>query len=296
MPASDDTRHDTRPLGRSGLHMLPLGIGTNKWRRADRGAVLETYKTINDAGPCMIDTAEIYFSERVVGDCLRTDPARAVIATKFFPFPGRTSPRRLMSGLDGSLARLGLKTIDLYYVHFPLPLLDVRVFAEGLVEAVKSGKARAVGVANFGADQMRRIADHLGKRGIPLAANQVHYSLVHRAPETNGVLEACRELDVALVAYFPLASGRLAQPSDGAGTKALLTCLAEITGAHEASISQVALNWLMARDPHVIPIPGATKAAHASANLGALDWRLSDAEFDAIDRASTGAGRQQVSS
>ena len=103
MPADHDTRHDTRPLGRTGIHVLPLGIGTNKWRRADRGAVLETYKTIHDAGPCMIDTAEIYFSERVVGDCLRAGPTRAVIASKFLPFPGRTSPRRLMSALDRSL-------------------------------------------------------------------------------------------------------------------------------------------------------------------------------------------------
>ena len=125
MPAD----HDTRPLGRTGIHVLPLGIGTNKWRRADRGEVLETYRTIHDAGPCMIDTAEIYFSERVVGDCLRAGPTRSVIASKFLPFPGRTSPRRLMSALDGSLARLGLKTIDLYYVHYPLPLIDVRVFA-----------------------------------------------------------------------------------------------------------------------------------------------------------------------
>src|SRR6202165_5418371 len=194
MPAD----HDTRPLGRTGIDVLPLGIGTNKWRRADREAVLETYRTIHDAGPCMIDTAEIYFSERVVGDCLRAGPTRAVIASKFLPLPGRTSPRRLMSALDGSLARLGLRTIDLYYVHYPLPFIDVGVFAEGLVEAVKSGKARAVGVANFNADQMRRIADHLARAGVPLAANQVNYRLLRRAAETNGVLEACRELDVAL--------------------------------------------------------------------------------------------------
>ena len=240
--------------------------------------------------PCMIDTAEIYFSERVVGDCLRAGPIRAVIASKFLPFPGRTSPRRLMSALDGSLARLGLKTIDLYYVHYPLPLIDVGVFAEGLVEAVKSGKARAVGVANFNADQMRRIADHLARAGVPLAANQVNYSLLRRAAETNGVLEACRELDVALVAYFPLASGRLTQPSDSMGTKALLTCLADIARTHDASISQVALNWLLARDSRVIPIPGATKPHHARANLDALGWRLSETEFDAIDRASAKRG------
>ena len=170
MPAA----RDTRPLGRTGIHVLPLGIGTNKWRRADRGAVLETYRTIHDAGPCMIDTAEIYFSERVVGDCLRADRTRAVIASKFLPFPGRTSPRRLMSALDGSLARLGLKAIDLYYVHFPLPLTNVGMFAEGLVEAVKSGKARAVGVANFNADQMRRIADHLARAASYCASSELN--------------------------------------------------------------------------------------------------------------------------
>jgi aryl-alcohol dehydrogenase-like predicted oxidoreductase len=278
--------HDTRTLGRTGIRVLPLGIGTNKWRRADRAAVTETYRTVIGVGPCMIDTAEIYGSERVVGDCLRTDPGAALTATKFFPFPGRTSPRRLISGLDGSLARLGVKTVDLYYVHFPLPLLDVGVFAEGLVEAVKSGKARAVGVANFGADQMRRMADHLARSGIPLAANQVHYSLLKRSPENNGVLAACRELDVALVGYFPLASGRLTHPSDHRRIKALLALLAEIAASHHASISQVALNWLLARDPHVIPIPGATKPQHAQNNLAALDWRLTEAEFDAIDRVS----------
>ncbi|WGD53086.1 aldo/keto reductase [Bradyrhizobium sp. CB1650] len=268
-----------------------MGVGTNKWRRADRGAVLETYRAIHDAGPCMIDTAEVYFSERVVGDCLRVDPIRAVIASKFLPFPGRTSPRRLMSALDGSLARLGLKAIDLYYVHYPLPLIDVGAFAEGLVEAVRSGKARAVGVANFNADQMRRIADHLARAGVPLAANQVNYSLLRRAVETNGVLEACRELDVALVAYFPLASGRLTRPSDSMETKTLLTCLAEIARAHDGSISQVALNWLLARDSHVIPIPGATRPHHARTNLDALGWRLNETEFDAIDRASATSGK-----
>jgi aryl-alcohol dehydrogenase-like predicted oxidoreductase len=104
------------------------------------------------------------------------------------------------------------------------------------------------------------------------------------------VLEACRELDVALVAYFPLASGRLTQPSDSVGTKALLMCLADIARAHAASISQVALNWLLARDSHVIPIPGATKPHHARTNLDALGWRLSETEFDAIDRASAKSG------
>jgi len=277
---------ETRPLGRTGLRVLPLGVGTNKWGRADPAAVLETYRTVVGAGPCLVDTAEVYGSERAVGRCLSTDRGRAVVASKFAPFPGRTSPRRLMKALDASLARLGLETIDLYYLHFPLPLIDLRVFADGLAEAVKSGKARAVGVCNFNAERMRRIADHLAKSGAPLAANQVNYSLSRRTPETNGVLDACRELDVALVAYTPLASGRLTRPGDAKGSGALKALLADVAGAHGASISQVALNWLMARDAHVIPIPGATKPRHAEDNLAALAWRLSEAEFDAIDQAS----------
>src|SRR6516162_9541697 len=111
MPPDHDTCHDRRPLGRTGIDVLPLGIGTNKWRRADRGAVLETYRTVSAAGPCMIDTAEVYFSERAVGECLGTAPAQAVIASKFLPLPGRSSPRHLMHALDSSLARLGLNAI-----------------------------------------------------------------------------------------------------------------------------------------------------------------------------------------
>jgi len=276
---------ETRPLGRSGLRVLPLGVGTNKWGKADREALLQTYRTLVGAGPCLIDSAEVYGSERAIGDCLRSGPEGAVIASKFAPFPFRTSPRRMMTALDGSLARLGVQTIDLYFLHFPLPFIDLRIFAEGLAEAVKSGRARAVGVSNFDADRMRRIADLLARDGVPLAANEVSYNLLKRVPETNGVLAACRELDVALVAYVPLASGRLTRPA-AAGTAALKQLLADIAGEHGASVTQVALNWLMARDTHVIPIRGATKPHHAKDNLHTLGWRLSAAEFEAIDRAS----------
>ncbi len=112
---------------------------------------------------------------------------------------------------------------------------------------------------------------------------------MNRKAETNGVLEACKELDVALVAYFPLASGRLTASADGGKpdrAAVLRRTLAEVAQAHQASVSQAALNWLLARDPHVIPIPGASKAAHAEQNVAALGWRLTDDEFAAIDAAS----------
>jgi len=183
------------------------------------------------------------------------------------------------------------RQIDLYYVHYPLPFIDVGVFAEGLVEAVKSGKARAVRRGKF--SMRTRCATSpitSQERAFRSPLIKVNYSLLRRAAETM----ACSKPAVSSMWHwsriFPLRSGRLTQPSDSMGTKALLTCLADIARAHDASISQVALNWLLARDSHVIPIPGATKPHHARTNLDALGWRLSETEFDAIDRASAKSG------
>jgi aryl-alcohol dehydrogenase-like predicted oxidoreductase len=285
-----------RPLGKTGAEVPAIGVGTNRWSYgANDAPVMETYQALLGAGGGFIDTAEIYGfgkSERLIGACIRKDGRPVFVASKFAPFIARTSPRHLLAALDASLARLGLASLDLYYVHFPFPFADLDGFADGLAEAVKSGKARHVGVSNFNADQMRRVADRLARSGIPLAANEVHYSLAHRNPETNGVLEACRELDVALVAYFPLASGRLAAAPDAAKPDkldAVRRALAEVAQAHQATPGQAALNWLLARDPRVILIPGATKARHATANLAALDWQLTDEEFAALDAASAPA-------
>ena len=285
-----------RPLGKTGAEVPAIGAGTNRWRYgANDAPVFETYQALLDAGGGFIDTAEIYGfgkSERLIGECLRRDGRPVFVASKFAPFIARTSPRHLMAALDASLARLGIPAIDLYYVHFPFPFADLDGFADGLAEAVKSGKARYVGVSNFSADEMRRVADRLARSNIPLAANEVHYSLAHRNPETNGVLEACRELDVALVAYFPLASGRLAAPPVDAKQDRLTPlrrALAEVAQAHQAIPSQAALNWLLARDPRVILIPGGTKANHVKANLGALEWRLTDEESAILDAASLSA-------
>ena len=284
-----------RTLGAGGAPVSALGVGTNRWRQgANDGAVFETYQALLDGGIDFVDTAEVYGfgkSERLIGDCIRKDGRPVKVASKFAPFVARVTPRQLVGALDASLARLGLQSLDLYYVHFPFPFTPLETFAEGLVEAVKSGKAKAVGVSNFSADQMRRIADTLARSNIHLAANEVSYSLMNRKAETNGVLEACKQLDVALVAYFPLASGRLAAAaSDGDGrpdrAAVLRRTLAEVAQGRQASVSQVALNWLLARDPHIIPIPGASKAAHARQNAEALGWRLTDDEFAAIDAAS----------
>ena len=286
-----------RRLGKTGVEVPAIGVGTNRWSfGANDAPVFETYQALVDAGGGFIDTAEIYGfgkSERLIGDCVRKDGRPVFVASKFAPFIARTSPRHLMAALDATLSRLGIAAIDLYYVHFPFPFADLDGFADGLAEAVKSGKAKQVGVSNFNGEQMRRIAERLARSNIPLAANEVHYSLAHRNPETNGVLDACRELDVALVAYFPLASGRLTAAPDAAKPDKLdpvRRALADVAQAHQATPGQAALNWLLARDEHVILIPGATKPHHAKANLAALDWRLTDEEFAVLEAASAPAG------
>jgi aryl-alcohol dehydrogenase-like predicted oxidoreductase len=148
---------------------------------------------------------------------------------------------------------------------------------------------------------MHRAATRLARYNIPLAANEVHYSLLHRQPEANGVLDACRELDVALVAYCPLERGELksnntsrtSSHSSSSTTgkskqqEILLETLHSIAHKHEKSVSQVALNWLLHRDKHVIPIPGATSPHHAQEIANTLTWELDDEEFAMLDQASS---------
>ena len=287
----------TRPLGASGLIVSPIGVGTNKWNYGKNdAAVLQTFQSSLDAGIVFFDTAEIYGfgkSEQLLGECLRQTKEQAVIATKYVPLP----MHQLGKALDASLSRLNLQTVDLYYIHFPFGRIEGLM--DQMAQAVQDGKIRAVGVSNFSAVQMRQAADRLARYNIPLAANEVRYNLFHREPEINGVLDACRELNVAMVAYFPLASGRftnnLSQPaptriSSSSSSKMhneLQDVLSIIAERREKSVSQVVLNWILRRDEHIIPIPGSTHAAHAVNNAEALNWELSDEEFTAIDQASS---------
>jgi aryl-alcohol dehydrogenase-like predicted oxidoreductase len=275
-----------RQLGATGLVVSPLGLGTNRWAYGKNDeAVSETFRAYVDAGGNFIDTAEVYGrgkSERLLGACLKQDKRPIVIASKYLPLPLHS----FKQALNGSLKRLGVKSIDLYYTHFPRG--NIERLMDQMAQAVADGTIRAVGVSNFSAAQMHLASARLARYDIPLAANEVHYNLLYRQPEVDGVLAACRELNVALVAYVPLASGRLASssPSSSRGSEALQTALTRVAHARSKSIPQVALNWLLHRDEHIIPIPGATSARHAQENAEALTWELSDEEFVAIDQAS----------
>jgi aryl-alcohol dehydrogenase-like predicted oxidoreductase len=286
-----------RVLGASGIKVSSLGTGTSRWMQGRNDeAVFQAFHSLVDVGVNFFDTAEVYSfgkSERLLGACLRRDPRPVVIGSKFAPYPTRLLRRQFMNALDASLSRLGRQMIDLYYLHFPSPLLSIETVMDMMAQAVEAGKIHAVGVSNFSAKQMHLAADRLKKYGIPLAANEVRYNLFHRQPEVNGVLDACRELNVALVAYRPLERGRLVVSSTSRKGKAaskkeaILETLQTIAQRRGKSVSQVSLNWLLRRDEHVIPIPGTTDARHAMDNVDTLMWQLSDDEFAAIDQVSS---------
>ncbi len=218
-------------LGATDLRISPLGIGAWSWgdrlfwgfgRGYQQIDVQEAFDTSLEAGINFFDTAEVYGqgrSERLLGEFIHrphtgsAHPSRGslqpVIATKFMPYPWRLRQSSMQKALQASLKRLAVESVDLYQIHWPLPPLSVETWAEGLARIVQAGLARAVGVSNYSELQMRRTYLTLQKHGIPLASNQVEYNLLNRKAESNGLLKACHEMNVTLIAYSPLAMGAL---------------------------------------------------------------------------------------
>jgi aryl-alcohol dehydrogenase-like predicted oxidoreductase len=308
---------NTITIGNSELRVPPLGVGAWQWgdttmwgfgKAYDRADAEAAFTASVDAGINLVDTAEMYgngMSERIVGDCVRRSTRPVVVASKFAPLPTRIGPRTVLRALDGSLRRLGVACIDLYQVHWPFPIIPIEMLMNILADAVAAGKIRYIGVSNYSVDDMRRAHEALAKRGLPLVSNQVEYSLLHRTPEVDGVWAACRELNVTLIAYSPLAKGLLTgkykpgappsgmrrlmpQSQDGAleRIQPLIQTLTHIGDAHGGKTpAQVALNWL-ARQPGVLPIPGAKNAHQAESNAGAIGWDMNDDEADLLSTLS----------
>ena len=258
------------------------------------------------AGVTLFDTAAMYSngaSERRLGELTRGK--EVLLATKFPSSPfSRTED--MPQALDASLARLGRSNVDLYQHHFPSNRVSIPKLMELMADAVEAGKVQAVGVSNYSAEQMRIAHETLARRGIALASNQVEYSLLHRQPEVNGVLDACRELGVTLIAYSPLAGGMLtgkysAQNRAGGffrrilpqySRKALdamqpvIKLLREIGERYSKTPNQVAIRWLI-ENPLVLPIPGAKNGKQAKDNAGALSFSLTAEEVESLSQATT---------
>jgi aryl-alcohol dehydrogenase-like predicted oxidoreductase len=317
MTFMDEEMTPTQPLGRTDVLVPRLGLGAMTWGDATGLARLHpaklTYGSADGldeeraawvasiaAAVTLFDTAAMYSngaSERRLGEF--SDPA-ALIATKF---PGSLTARAddMPKELDASLGRLRRARVDLYQHHFPTRRVDIPRLMQLMADAVAAGTVRAVGVSNYSATQMRQAHAVLAARGIPLASNQVQYSLLHRRPETDGVLDTCRELGVTLIAHQPLAGGaltgkyhagdrprgirRFGKRFRGRGLEAVepvSALLREIGQRHDRTAAQVALRWLVENDV-VLPIPGAKNAQQATANAGALTFRLGAEEIAALD-------------
>lgn len=254
------------------------------------------------AGVTLFDTAAMYSSgasEQRLGELARGK--QVILATKF-PSGFRSRTESMPAALAASIARLG--RVDLYQHHFPSNRVSIPRLMDLMADAVEAGKIKAVGVSNYSAEQMRMAHAALARRGIPLASNQVEYSLLHRQPEVNGVLDACRELGITLIAYQPLAGGALTgkykvgdRPTGirrfmpyfrRKGLESLapvVVLLREIGERYGRSPAQVALRWLIENET-VLPIPGAKNGKQAADNAGALSFCLTPDEVDALDRVT----------
>jgi aryl-alcohol dehydrogenase-like predicted oxidoreductase len=305
---------ETISLGKTDVRITPLGMGAWQWGDKfmwgyGRGYTDSDLKTAFEetlkAGVNWVDTAEVYgmgTSEKLLGRFVSETNAKIVVATKCFPYPWRWSGRALLGALRASLKRLRLERVDLYQMHWPYPFVSIESWMDAMAEAVKAGLTRAVGVSNYSAEQTRRARERLAKHGIALASNQIQYSLLHRTPERNGTIAACRELGVTVIAYSPIAKGVLSGkytpdniPPGVRGqmynreyltrVQPLIGLMKEIGQAHGAKTpTQVALNWLICKG--AVPIPGAKNARQAQDNAGGMGWRMSEAEVSALDEAS----------
>jgi aryl-alcohol dehydrogenase-like predicted oxidoreductase len=296
----------TTTLGTTGIEVTPIGFGTWAWGDSlfwgygkDYGeADLKlAFQAAINKGITFLDTAEIYGlgkSEELLGKFIKETNATTQIASKYMPLPWRFRSEDLADAVTASLKRLRMPSMDLYQVHWPFPsLLSQEGLMNALADEVEQGRIKAIGVSNYNAEQMREAHKLLARRGIPLAVNQMRYSLITREIESNGVMAAAQELDVTILAYSPLAQGLLTgkytatnspsgarsmdQRFKGAGLRKvqpLLEKLSELGEKYGKTQAQVALNWLICQ-PGVIPIPGIKSAAQVEQNAGALGWELS---------------------
>jgi aryl-alcohol dehydrogenase-like predicted oxidoreductase len=208
------------------------------------------------------------------------------------------------------LARLAGYPIDLHQIHSPLSFSGVRAEMEAMADLVEAGKIRSVGVSNYNAGAMRRAHGVLAKRGIPLASNQVLYSMINRKVESNGIMEVAKDLGVTIIAYSPVGQGiltgayhqnpELIQSRPGPRkrmpsfsrkglerTRPLVEALREIGEGHGATPVQVALNWLLSfHGETVVAIPGASRPSQVEENLGAVAFRMGEDELTRLDELS----------
>ena len=231
-----------------------------------------------------------------------------VIATKWWPVFRFAS--RIQTGIEKRHSFLAPFDIDLYQIHHPLSFSSTKAEMEAMANLVADGNIRAVGVSNFSSQKLRVAHSVLAARSIPLASNQVSYSLLDRRVERNGIMDTAKELGITIIAYSPLAQGVLsgkfhndpkliltrpgprkwmrAFRKEGLlRSRALIAAIQKIAYSRGATPSQVALNWLLHfHGETVVAIPGATTVGQAEENAGAMTFCLTESEMASLDALS----------
>jgi aryl-alcohol dehydrogenase-like predicted oxidoreductase len=308
----------TRELGRSGLQVSTIGLGCMgisfgyaSKLGVEEGAAL--IRAAHERGVTFFDTAEVYGpfeNEEVVGKALKPVRDQVVIATKFgFDIDRETGenrgvssrPEQIRQAVEGSLRQLGVETIDLIYQHRVDPNVPIEDVAGTVRDLIAEGKAKHFGMSEPGVQTLRRA--HAVQ---PVTAIQNEYSLWWREPETNGILAACDELGIGFVPYSPLGKGFLTgaltrveagdfratsprfSPEAMAKNQAFVELLKGVADEKAATPAQIALAWLLAKRPYVVPIPGTTKLHRLEENLAAADITLSAADLETITDAASG--------
>jgi aryl-alcohol dehydrogenase-like predicted oxidoreductase len=275
VPSSPDTVRiggdlEVRRLGFGAMRLT--GPGILGWPD-DRENALRVLRRAVELGVNLIDTADSYgpeVSELLIAEVLHPYPAGLVIATKggllregAGPWPRDGRPEHLREACEGSLRRLRLDRIDLYQLHAPDPKVPFEASVGELARLRAEGKIRHVGLSNVSVDQLNRAQEI-----VPIVSVQNRYNLADRAHED--VLDECERQGIAFLPWYPLAVGDLAQPGGVVG---------RIASARGATPAQVALVWLLAHSPVVLPIPGTGSIRHLEENVAALDLELTPEEL-----------------
>lgn len=314
-----------RVLGKSGIEVSPLGLGCMGLTHAsgdamDTPAAARVIREAFEMGYTFFDTAESYvgenaagetlYNEVAVGEALRPVRDQVVIATKFGVHhnPDKTlsvdsRPETIRRAIDGSLSRLGIDCIDLYYQHRIDPNVEPEEVAGVMAELMQAGKIRAWGISEVDEDYLRR-ADAV----CPVAAVQNRYSMLARWHEP--LFPVLEELNVVLVAFSPMANGFLTgayspktkfegaqdyrdgmpqyTPEGYEKDRAVLGLLGDLAREKNATMAQISLAWMLCKKPWIIPIPGSRKPERLRENLGAAQVSLTAGEVARIDAALDG--------
>ena len=264
---------ELKALGQTGVTVPEIGLGTWQYRRG-----VEPLKRGIALGAFLIDTAEIYSTEGLVGEAIRGHREHVFIATKVSGDHLRR--QEVLRAADSSLRRLGTDYIDLYQIHWPNPRVPLEDTMEAMERLVDDGKVRFVGVSNFSMKELQEAQRLMRKH--PIVSNQVLYNLQDREIEDD-LLPYCQEQGITVMAYSPLAEGELTSGPSARNRRAMevLAGMARETGTTPA---QVALNWCTVK-PSVIAIPKASTIEHVEEDCKASGWKLSAAQVDVLDQA-----------